>query len=629
MGSGSRVGTRFVWKVFGVTVLVLIVAVVAADLHVARVVSRDRRAFLERRFVDEAVLVARSLEQRLAWEDGVPWSDPAQDAATREFVRRLAEDLHGHRVTVIARDGRVVADSHEDATVMENHADRPELSAPGTVHERFSETLRESMSYAAAPIATAAGTVGYARVASASTTIQGRIDDILTAVHTGAGIAALIALIAAAILAHRVTRPLQDVREALSAVARGDRAKRLPVKGSDEIAALSGAVNELADEVQVRVDRLRRDREQDRAIYAAMDEGVVMVDADGRVRVANEAARRLLETFPEDPRGNLLWEVTRQQPIVDAVSACLTERRRVLREETIHPRGHEVVVHLSAVPLHADDESVRGCVMVLYDLTEIRRLEAVRRDFVANVSHELKTPLTSMQGYLEAVREDPEMPAGQRDKFLAKAEAATHRQTAIVTDLLTLARLEAVEAGRFASLDLADVLHDAVRELRSSAEMKDVAIEEVVVGGPFPMLGDEAALTTAIGNLVDNAIKYSPAQGRVRVALVRDGDEAHFDVFDEGPGIPAHDQKRVFERFYRVNKDRSRELGGTGLGLSIVKHAVGAHAGDVWVESTVGKGSTFRVRLPLQLEDPEAPREDPERPESADRDSPAAGDPVA
>ena len=601
MATDTRVGTRFVWKVFGVTVLVLLVAVVAADLHVARVVSQDRRAFFETRFVDEAVLVARAIEQGLAGAGGSDWGDPARDAATRDLVRRLTEDLHGHRITIIAGDGRVVADSHEDVAVMENHADRPELADPGAVHERFSETLRESMSYAAAEISAGGGVVGHARVASATTAIQGRIDDILTAVHTGAGIAALIALIAAAVLAHRVTRPLQDAREALSAVARGGTAKRLPVKGSDEIAALSAAVNELADEVQVRVDRLRRGREQDRAIYAAMDEGVVVVDAEGRVNLANEAARRLLETYPEDPRGQLLWEVTRQQPVVDAVAACLSDQHRVLREATIHPRGHEVVVHLSAVPLHDEDEGVRGCVVVLYDLTEIRRLEAVRRDFVANVSHELKTPLTSMQGYLEAVREDPEMPSEQRDRFLAKAEAATHRQTAIVTDLLTLARLEAVEAGRLGPLDLADVLHEAVRELRSSAEMKDVALEEVVVGGPFPMLGDEAALTTAIGNLVDNAIKYSPPAGRVRVALVRDGDDARLDVSDEGPGIPAHDQDRVFERFYRVNKDRSRELGGTGLGLSIVKHAIGAHEGDVWVESTVGAGSTFRVRLPLRV----------------------------
>ncbi len=599
MVTDGRVATRFVWKVFGVTVLVLLVAVVAADVHVARVVSRDRRAFLEQRFIDEAVLVARAIEQRLGGDVAEAWNDPAHDAAMQALASGLAADLVGRRITIIARDGRVVADSHENAAVMDNHADRPELAEPGTVHERFSETLRKNMSYSAAPIATEAGTVGHARVASASTAIQGGIDEILTAVHTGAGIATFIALIAAAVLAHRVTRPLQDVREALAAVARGDRAKRLRVQGTDEIAALSAAVNDLADEVQVRVDRLSRGREQDRTIFAAMDEGVVMVDADSRVRLANEAARRLLETFPDDPRGQLLWEVTRQQPIIDAVALCLETRHRVLREETIHPRGHEVVVHLSAVPLHAEDKSVRGCVVVLYDLTEIRRLEAVRRDFVANVSHELKTPLTSMQGYLEAVREDPDMPAGRRQDFLRKAEAATHRQTAIVTDLLTLARLEAVEAGRLIPLDLTDVMHDAVRELRHSAEMKDVALEEVVVGGPFPILGDEAALTTAIGNLVDNAIKYSPPQGRVRVALVRDGDEAHLDVFDEGPGIPGHDQKRVFERFYRVDKDRSRELGGTGLGLSIVKHAIGAHRGDVWVESTLGKGSTFRVRLPL------------------------------
>jgi two-component system phosphate regulon sensor histidine kinase PhoR len=259
------------------------------------------------------------------------------------------------------------------------------------------------------------------------------------------------------------------------------------------------------------------------------------------------------------------------------------------------------MVALRGAPLRDGTGAPAGAVVVLHDVTQLHRLEAVRRDFVANVSHELKTPITALRGMLETILDDPEMPEPTRRKFLGRMEGQALRLSAIVSDLLTLSRLEAADTVVAPEpLDLRDVMLASLHAVAATADGRRIAVASELPETPVTIAGDAVALEQAVTNLLDNAVKYTPEGGQVRTSLrVADG-HAVIEVADTGPGIPREHQDRVFERFYRVDKARSRELGGTGLGLSIVKHACRQHGGDVALASVPGHGSTFRIRLPLQ-----------------------------
>jgi len=297
-----------------------------------------------------------------------------------------------------------------------------------------------------------------------------------------------------------------------------------------------------------------------------------------------------------------VWEVTRVPEITDLLARCLRTGAPAWVEANLPGPGGERVLRLAASPL-SDAEGTFGSVIVLQDLTGMRRLEAVRRDFVVNVSHELKTPLTALRGFLDAVLDDPALPEPLRQRFLGRAREATERMIAIVGDLLSLARVEAEgQPARSTPLDLRELASEAQARAAGLAALRGARVQLDLPGAPVPVQGDRAELATALDNLLDNALKYGPEGGLVRVRVAPQGAEALVEVEDRGPGIPAHEHDRVWERFYRVDKSRSRELGGTGLGLAIVRNVALAHAGRVSLDSEPGRGSTFRLHLPLRNE---------------------------
>jgi two-component system phosphate regulon sensor histidine kinase PhoR len=355
----------------------------------------------------------------------------------------------------------------------------------------------------------------------------------------------------------------------------------------------------MAQQLDARFDRIVRDQSEILAVLSSMVEGVLAIDQEQRIVLLNAAAASMLSVSASAARGRPVWEVTRIPEITDLLDRCLRTQQLAAGEVLLAGESHDRVLRLTAAPL-ADEGGPWGCVLVLHDLTEVRRLEQVRRDFVTNVSHELKTPLTAMRGFVEAVIDDPAMDPATRLRFLVRARENTDRIVAIVGDLLSLARIEAEDGALHPELlDLREVAAGCHAEAGSAAALREISLQLGLPGEPLPVWGDAAALATAIGNLLDNAIKYTPRGGRVRMHAGSEGAEAFLEVADNGQGIPAHETDRIFERFYRVDRNRSRELGGTGLGLSIVKHVVLAHRGRVSVQSTVGKGSTFRIVLPL------------------------------
>jgi two-component system phosphate regulon sensor histidine kinase PhoR len=401
-------------------------------------------------------------------------------------------------------------------------------------------------------------------------------------------------------LSQRISRPLEELMHAAEHIGVGNKRPRVLLDVSSEVASLGHTFNDMSERLATRIARLEEDRQQLRTILSGMVEGVVALDAEQRILFANDRATDLLELATQAPVGRRLWEVVRQRRLLDMVQRAL-ERPEPLQEEInwtgATPRS--LTLHAARLP----GEPSRGAVLVLHDTSELRRLERLRQEFVANVSHELKTPLSVIKACVETLQlgavEDDE----NRGAFLERIAEQSDRLHALILDLLSLARIESgTELFEFASVPVAPVVEGCLERHRTRAEGRrqrlhignngDSADENSTVWA------DEEAFGQILDNLVDNAVKYTPEGGAIRVSWRLDGEQVCLEVADNGIGIPEHDLPRIFERFYRVDKARSREMGGTGLGLSIVKHLVQALRGSIGATSRIGEGSIFTVRLP-------------------------------
>jgi two-component system, OmpR family, phosphate regulon sensor histidine kinase PhoR len=415
------------------------------------------------------------------------------------------------------------------------------------------------------------------------------------------GVAA--AVVVSASIARGLNRPLQDLVEATDRVGSADRPLRVLPDDPDEVATLGRTFNKMSTRLAARIAELEEDRHQLRAILSGMVEGVVALDSEQRVLFVNERAIQLLELATPPPVGRRLWEVVRQRALLDAVRKAL-EGSEPTREEITWDGvpGRSLTLHAARLV----GSPPRGAVLVLHDTTELRRLERLRQDFVANVSHELKTPLSVIKACVETLLEGAADDASARGLFLQRIAEQSDRLHLLILDLLSLARIESgVELFQYRPVPVAGVVHAAVERHRTRAEARKqtLATGDGTAAAPPADEGpevwaDEEALEQILDNLIDNALKYTPEGGQVCVSWTLHEHQVCLEVSDTGIGIPAADLARVFERFYRVDKARSREMGGTGLGLSIVKHLAQAMHGSVRATSVLDSGSTFFVCLP-------------------------------
>lgn len=524
-------------------------------------------------------------------------------AGKHEDLQSLVSVLAGEtgtRISFIDPDGQVVADSHEDPEVMEGHSDRPEvveaLRSGDGVDQRLSRTLSERFSYVAhAPRGPDGVPIGVVRLSIPVAAIDEQLGAMQRTLllATVLGVAAALGL--GAWLTRRLVAPVEELTRVANELRDGHFAVRITALPRDEFGVLGDALNRLGAEVTERIQELSGEEARLRAMLAGMVEGVVGIDEQGQVAFSNAAARRLLGV--EDLNGSRLWEAVR----IAGLDALVEEARgsdEASRRELIFGDllGREVVLRAQANRFRSEDAI--GVVIVFHDITEVRKLERIRRDFVANVSHELKTPLTSIRGYVETLLdgalEDPE----HNTRFLEKIDTNVHRLNHLVMDLLSLARIEEQEHGlELVRVDLPMLVDQAKQTYGEVAAGKGIDIEVQVDPNAGPVLGDRESLVQVLDNLIDNAIKYTAGGGHICVRVAASGKDVVLEVSDTGIGIPLEDLDRVFERFYRVDKARSREVGGTGLGLSIVKHLVGAMHGEVAVESEYSRGTTFRVTL--------------------------------
>lgn len=506
--------------------------------------------------------------------------------------RRFAGEIKG-RVTVIAKDGKVLADSDDSPERMENHSKRPEVIEARNLGygwaTRYSATLKMEMRYLALEMPR----YGYVRVAIPLTIIHQRLMNIFFRLLVGFAVAFSLFTLLAWQVIKGITEPVKQITRTAQEIAHGKLDERINVQSKDEIGTLSEMFNLMAQQLSDTIRNISNEKERLTTILKNMADGLIALDATGKILLINPAAAQIFDVA-EDIKGKYLIEVNRNQQLTDSLQRVYQTGELIDTEiQLIYPR--EIILHAHIAPIKGA-ERIQGVVLIFTDVSELRRLERIRTEFVGNVSHELKTPLTSIRGYVETLLDmDVEDPLVS--KFLKVINKESQRLARLINDLLDLSKLEARRHHQLAPTRLIDVVENVIYVLAPEAEKKKI---ELTIDLPLNLprvMGVEEQLDQVLINLMDNGIKYTPAGGEVVLSAEADEHWVTIKVTDNGCGIPAEDLERIFERFYRVDKARSRQAGGTGLGLSIVKHIVKAHGGDIQVESEPGVGSTFIVKL--------------------------------
>jgi two-component system phosphate regulon sensor histidine kinase PhoR len=603
------------WKVALGTLAAVFVGLAVAGWLVIRSVEQTELSRMAEMLETRTGLAAMTLRP-LFDQAGQPVPGPLLHATIRE----LSQQAHV-RITVIKPDGTVLSDSAvpaEGLTHVDNHLARPEVAqalASGLGMDiRASQTTGERTYYVARLLSSSAlrqPGVPVIRLGLPLTSIDERVRHIQQDLLTAFGAAFLLAMVLSLWVSRNLTKPLSEMAAAARQLAGGTSGVRLIVSSTDEVGLLAQTLNQMTDQLELKIKEVSDDRAQLLAMLIAMVEGVMVLDYQGTVVQVNPALERMFALELTESRGRHYAELIRHEGLTAVVSAVLQTRSGQGGEITLSPSGRCLRVEASIAGGSREQEAC--AVFVFHDITELRRLEKIRKDFVANVSHELRTPLTSIKGYVEALldggKDDPATAAA----FLEIIMRQSNRLNLILDDLLQLSQIESGQVlFRREPVELRALLERTVAVIKPLADKKHHTIELSLPDEYVVVEGDEERLVQVFINLMENAVKYTPDAGRISMAIRHAAQSRaaspramiEIVVADSGIGIPEADRPRVFERFYRVDKARSRELGGTGLGLAIVKHIVEAHSGHVWVEGNVPHGSRFVVHLPLAQDSP-------------------------
>jgi len=507
------------------------------------------------------------------------------------FIKTLGSKIQT-RITVIATDGTVLADSEQNIQSMENHSHRPEVveALQGKTGKsiRFSSTVNKDMLYVAIPLEKDGKIAGVIR----TSLFLGDIDNLLTKLNYHvAGISlgiVCIALLAAFLISNSVVRPIKHLTLAARKVASGDFSARVFLKTKDELRGLADSFNRMNEEMETMFSELGQQKEELKSIIDSLQEGLLVLDKQGRVIRSNESFRKIIGN--QAVEGKLYWEIMRNPQLAELLKNVGDKKRKILEELTL---GDSVFM-CSVAPL----EGGEGTVSIFYDITELKNIEKVKKDLVSNVSHEMRTPLTAIKGYAETLRNEVDTVPGK--KYLETIQRNTDRLINIVSDLLLLSNLEEEAVLELEDIDLGGFLENVIRIFDQKLKDKQLSLVIDVKDNLAPIKADLFKLEQMMLNLLDNAVKYTDC-GKITVSMDVDNKRVRIQVRDTGIGIPKDDIPRIFERFYVVDKSRSRRFGGTGLGLSIVKHIVLLHHGTIDVESALGKGTSVTVTLPTDL----------------------------
>jgi two-component system, OmpR family, phosphate regulon sensor histidine kinase PhoR len=587
--SGEPEMRSLYWKITLPFILLVIVSMSALGLYLVNNQRHTQIENIRSSLTDEAKLVA---------DAAIPdFLSAKQDTELDSLAKKIGADIQA-RVTLIATDGRVLGDSLENPAQMENHASRPEVSAALKsgygVSDRFSTTAGESMLYVAVAVNNSGQTLGVSRVALPLTTVNQSVNSAIRHTLLGVILATLLVILAASFITRMITRSTRQVTRAAVRIAAGHYDHSIAVQSDDELGKLGHAFNKMSLTVKESMQKISDEKNKLSSILYTLNDGVIMTDTRGNILLANPAAENLFEFKEASALGKPLIEAVFNHEVENLLKQCLaTLAKQVNQVDTSSGR----FLRVYAVPLKT--EQLAGAVILLQDLTELRNLQTMRRQFVGNVSHDLKTPLAGIKIIIDTLQDGAINDPAAATDFLNRAAFEVDSMTQLVNELIELTRIETGAAQlNIEDLDLNKLVRETAIRLAPQSERKQLLVN-MYLAQELPLVkADRERLQQVIGNILYNAIKFTPTGGQIDITSSVSDHSVLVQVKDNGIGISREDLVHIFERFFKADKSRSHE--GSGLGLAIAKHIIQAHNGKIWVESQEGRGSTFSFSLPYK-----------------------------
>jgi len=569
--------SRLFYKVFATYLVVTVLSVSVVSILVAREVKRSSTKGVE----EELMAYARIMDLSMGKDIGAK-------------VERLASASRS-RVTLIDAVGNVIVDSERAVAGMENHLNRPEIQEARVKGRgsavRFSSTVGVDMLYVAVPVEEG----GYVRLARPLYEVKQSIDSIYRSFFTALLLVIPLSLLVAFVFSYRLTSPIKAMEVFTEKLRRGDVSGSLLVRTTDEVRQLADNINYLVAELQEKIRVADEEKRKLVAAFASMTEGVMILDGEGRIEVCNRALREMFFPRYGDVQGRTLIEAFRNLELQNAFDRFKKTGGPVTEEVTMGALD-QVILDVSISSIPGEEKTM----IVFHDVTRLKKLEKMRVDFVANVTHEIRTPLTAILGFIETLQEGAIEQEETAKKFLEIISRHARRLNRLVEDLLTLSYIELGEIEfLFESVSMSGIIDNVLPVVAARAAEKKIAIVKEIPESLPPVRADRDRLVQILLNILDNAVKFTPDSGKITLSAAAEGDDyVVVRVEDTGIGVPAGEIPRLGERFYRVDKTRSREMGGTGLGLSIVKHLMAAHGGRMEIESRLGKGTIVSLLFP-------------------------------
>lgn len=578
------------------------ISMAGAGFTMARVFEKSHISALEENMIREIQLLSRTFDFR-----------PTQGGDAMAYYTREARELAAltdSRVTFISKDGTVIGDSESDPRQMDNHSGREEIvdaARKGSGYAiRHSSTLKEDMLYVAVPVVAGEDYDGFIRLSVSLAFVDQGVRKGWTLMAGGLAILFVVAAVVSYRVAAGLTSPLEKITRVAGRITKLDYDARVNITRKDEIGELAKAINGMADSLQNQLQTIRDNENLLQSVLDNMTTGILLVNPEGTVALINPAAERMLHLKGGQLTGRSVSEMKQYYELTRLIQDGIGQRDSI-HEERIVYQPEETILRLDGVPMFGEDDRFKGMLFLLQNITAIRRLENMRSEFVANVSHELKTPVAAVKGFAETL-----LGGGVKDEetarsFLQIIYDESERLNRLISDILDLSKIESRRSPMdYAPVHLASFCGSIMDTMATVAEKKRIALHADIPEELF-IEADEDKLRQILLNLLSNAVSYTQDGGKVelKVRELQDAEGTEkvvIKVTDTGIGIPKKDQPRIFERFYRVDKARSRSSGGTGLGLSIVKHLVELHHGDISVDSELGIGTTFTVELPMLQE---------------------------
>jgi two-component system phosphate regulon sensor histidine kinase PhoR len=577
----------FQWRIAILFITLIVTSMLVLGVYVTNSVRNSQLDNLRFHLEQEAKIIAEGI---------VPFLQD-QDYSPDDLVKKLASEIDS-RVTIIAPDGTVLGDSIEDPLKMENHATRPEVKdalAHGIGKStRYSTTLRQEMMYVAVPIYKQGELIGIARTALPLTTVESSVDRVTRIIILATIVIITLAAVAAWLIARTVTRPVRQLTKAAQKIAAGAVGQKIDVATKDEIGQLARAFNEMSSALKATIDNTLTEKNKLANVLGNMADGVIMTDVEGNVILTNTAAGKLFGFKEADSSKKQLIEVVHDHEVDEILKKCLeTMKEQAVQFESSHAKRF---LRAIAVPLYSQTR-LNGVLILVQDLTELRNLQTMRRELIGNISHDLRTPLTSIKAMVETLQGSAIDDRMAAQDFLSRIVGELDHLTHMVAELTQLSRIEAGQAElKMERVDLNALVNDAITAVMPLAERQKIVISKDL-SPDLPLVpADKDRIRQTIINLVNNAIKFNKPGGKVTISTFYDSNSVSVSVSDTGIGIAKEDLPHIFERFYKADKARSG--GGSGLGLAIAKHTVQAHGGEIWAQSEEGKGSVFTFCLP-------------------------------